>query len=175
MRCYIFIISQLESQSQYLSIFLVQIVQPLSSVSLIFPSAVFLSSLVSLPSFWCLSLWLTLCISFCDWSATDELLCVVFLALWRSGSPLNCCISHVSMPLTLSPSSLPACLSMSVSLSLSLSLTVTHLLSDLTDGQVKVKVNLSVSRLPMDCLHPLPHLPSTCMSHSRAAALSNTL
>lgn len=34
--------------------------------------------IVSLPSFWCLSLWLTLCTSFCDWSATDELLCVVF-------------------------------------------------------------------------------------------------
>lgn len=54
-----------------------QIVQSLSSVSLIFPSAVFLSPLVSLPSFWCLSLWLTLCASFCDWSATDELLCGV--------------------------------------------------------------------------------------------------
>ncbi len=69
--------------------------------------------------------------SFCDRSASDKLLCVVFLALWCSGSPRNCCINLVSMPLTLSPSSLPASLSacLSVCLSHCLSLSLSRSLS----------------------------------------------
>lgn len=88
-----------------------------------------LSPLVSLPPFVCLSLWLSLRTYFCDRSATDELLCVVFLAL-AVHLVHNCCISLVSMPLTLSPSSLPAslsaCLSVCLSHCLSLSLSRSH-------------------------------------------------
>ncbi len=137
-----------------------------------------LAPLVSLPPFVCQSLWLPLApLSVIVQPQTS---CSV-LYFWLCGVAVHlvtvvlvswACLFHL---LACLPVYLPACLY--VCLTVSLSLSHGHSLivwSHRRPGKSEGK-SLSVSRLPMDCLHPLPHLPPTCMSHSRAAALSNTL